>query len=91
MAEQATVNRLAEGSTPSRAANFRSISVCPYRLAVRTLPFHGSSPGSIPGGDAIFRVVAEFAQARMIWSGYDLREIEISKGVTESLDWGVTT
>ena len=45
MVEQSAVNRLVVGSSPTRGANF----IWPVGQAVKTPPFHGGIPGSIPG------------------------------------------
>ena len=44
--EQSAVNRSVVGSSPTRGANFIS---WPVGQAVKTPPFHGGIPGSIPG------------------------------------------
>ncbi len=43
--EQSAVNRSVVGSSPTRGANF----IWPVGQAVKTPPFHGGIPGSIPG------------------------------------------
>ena len=45
MVEQSAVNRSVVGSSPTRGANF----IWPVGQAVKTPPFHGGIPGSIPG------------------------------------------
>ena len=46
LVEQSAVNRSVVGSSPTRGANFIS---WPVGQAVKTPPFHGGIPGSIPG------------------------------------------
>ena len=45
LVEQSAVNRSVVGSSPTRGANF----IWPVGQAVKTPPFHGGIPGSIPG------------------------------------------
>lgn len=52
LVEQSAVNRSVVGSSPTRGANF----IWPVGQAVKTPPFHGGIPGSIPGRVTIWTI-----------------------------------
>ena len=59
LVEQSAVNRSVVGSSPTRGANFIS---WPVGQAVKTPPFHGGIPGSIPGRVTTYGRLAQLGE-----------------------------
>ena len=57
--EQSAVNRSVVGSSPTRGANF---ILWPVGQAVKTPPFHGGIPGSIPGRVTTYGRLAQLGE-----------------------------
>ena len=58
LVEQSAVNRSVVGSSPTRGANF----IWPVGQAVKTPPFHGGIPGSIPGRVTTYGRLAQLGE-----------------------------